>query len=255
MVEALRSGRASRVVIASGSERTEGLRSVLAEAERQRVSVEHVDRRELDAVAGDDHQGVVAFVTPPRELDERELRDRTWTPDALVVVLDGMTDPQNFGACARSAEAAGAELLLARHRRAAPFTAAAVRASAGALLHLPVARVHNLVRALESLQDRGFTTVGLDQRAQATIHDAAPGRPLALVVGAEGEGISRLVRERCDLLVSIPMPGRTASLNASAALSVALFGFALRPRTEPRTEPSTRLESPAELAVGFEPTT
>jgi len=107
-----------------------------------------------------------------------------YASDALVVVLDGMTDPQNFGACARSAEAAGAELLLARHRRAAPFTAAAVRASAGALLHLPVARVHNLVRALESLQDRGFTTVGLDQRAQATIHDAAPGRPLALVVGA-----------------------------------------------------------------------
>jgi 23S rRNA (guanosine2251-2'-O)-methyltransferase len=229
VAEALRSGRTSRVLIATDSERTEGLRSILAEAERHHLTVEHVDRQALDAFGVDDPQGVVAFVTPPRELDERELRDRTWPPDALIVVLDGVTDPQNFGACARSAEAAGAALLLTRHRRAAPFTAAAVRASAGALLHLPVARVHNLVRAMEHLKDVGFTIVGLDQPANRTIHDQPPPKPLALVVGAEGEGVSRLVRERCDLLVSIPMPGRTASLNASAALSVALFGFALRP--------------------------
>jgi 23S rRNA (guanosine2251-2'-O)-methyltransferase len=152
-------------------------------------------------------------------------------PQALVVVLDGITDPQNFGASARTAEAAGASLLVARKRRAAPLTAAAVRASAGALLHLPVARVANLTRAVERLKDRGFSVVGLDHRASTSIHDEEPPpRPLALVVGAEGEGISRLVRESCDFLVSIPMAGRTGSLNAAAALAVGLFGYAVRPQ-------------------------
>jgi 23S rRNA (guanosine2251-2'-O)-methyltransferase len=105
-----------------------------------------------------------------------------------------------------------------------------VRASAGALLHLPVARVTNLSKAVDHLKERGFFVVGLDHRAEVSIHQApVPHRPLALVVGAEDTGVSRLVRERCDQLVSIPMPGRTGSLNASAALAVALFGYALRP--------------------------
>jgi 23S rRNA (guanosine2251-2'-O)-methyltransferase len=120
-------------------------------------------------------------------------------------------------------------VLVARRRRAAPLSSAAIRASAGALLHLPTARVTNLQRAIEQLKDRGFTVIGLDQRADTTIHDAPPERPLAVVVGSEGIGLSRLVRESCDVLVSIPMPGRTASLNAAAALAVALFGYILRP--------------------------
>ncbi len=228
--EAIRAGRARRVLIIDRSRGSEGLRALLREAEVAGVPLFRVEGPKLDALGVRDHQGVAAFVRPPRELDERALGMLPLEPDALVVVLDGIMDPQNFGACGRSAEAAAASVLITRERRSAPLTPAAVRASAGALLHLPVARVANLTRAIERLKERGVSVIGLDHRAEATIHDGSPPpRPLALVVGAEDVGLSRLVRESCDLLVSIPMPGRTASLNASAALSVALFGYALRP--------------------------
>lgn len=229
VLEAIRAGRARRVLLARGARATPGLRELIAEAERSAVPMREADRADLDARRVVDHQGVVAVVGLPSELDERALTTFDFGPDALAVVLDGITDPQNLGACARSAEAAGAALLVAGRRRAAPASAAAVRASAGALLHLPVVRVPNLTRAIERLKDRGFTIVGLDHRAEATIHDAEPpARPLAIVVGSEGEGMSRLVRKACDVVVSIPLAGRTGSLNASVALAVSLFGYALR---------------------------
>lgn len=184
----------------------------------------------LDSFGVAGHQGVVAMVAPPRELDETGFRAWPFEPGAVVVVLDGITDPQNLGAAARSAEAAGVGMMVARRRRAAPVSPAAIRASAGALLHLPIARVPNLTRALEHLKDRGFFVLGLDQAAERDMYLASPPpRPVAVVVGSEGAGISRLVRESCDLLVRIPMGGRTASLNASAALAVGLFGYVLRP--------------------------
>jgi 23S rRNA (guanosine2251-2'-O)-methyltransferase len=214
-----------------GSRTTEGLRAVLDEAERLGVPVEWTSRAEVDALSLGDHQGVAAVVSPPGELDERDLRSRAFDQEALVVMLDGISDPQNLGACARSAEAAGAALLVTRARRAAPVSPAAIRASAGALLHLPVARVPNLTRVLDHFRDRGFVAVGLDHRAEDDLYlSEPPPRPLVLVVGSEGTGISRLVRESCDQLVAIPMKGRTASLNAAAALAVALFAYALRPR-------------------------
>lgn len=230
MAEAVRAGRARRVLVARGSHRTQALRALLAEAQAAGLEPELVDPGAIGALGLGDHQGVAAHVTLPPELDERGLRSFPFPEDALVVALDGITDPQNFGACARSAEGAGADLLLTRERRAAPRSPAAVRASAGALLHLPVARVANLRRALDQLKDRGFVVVGLDHRAERTVHDPPPrGRPLVLVVGAEDVGLSRLVREGCDELVAIPMAGRTESLNASAALAVALFAYARRP--------------------------
>jgi 23S rRNA (guanosine2251-2'-O)-methyltransferase len=235
VTEALRAGRAAKVMVVRGSRSSEGLRTLLEEARRGAVPIEWTSRDRLEALGLVDHQGVVAMVSLPPELDERELRSRSFDSDALVVVLDGITDPQNLGACARSAEAAGASLLVVRKRRAAAPTAAAVRASAGALLHLPVARVANLTRVLGQLGDRGFFLLGLDHRAPVDVYRmASPPRPMALVVGSEGTGISRLVRETCDELVSIPMIGRTSSLNASAALAVALFAYVLRPPQERR---------------------
>jgi 23S rRNA (guanosine2251-2'-O)-methyltransferase len=229
VAEALRSGRATRVLAVSGSRQTPGMQAVTEAARGGAVSIEWVGREAIDALGLADHQGVIAFVRPLEELDDRAL-DRFAFPDrALVVVLDGIMDPQNLGACARSAEAAGASLLVARERRAAPLTPAAVRSSAGALLHLPLARVTNLARTVERLKAHGFFVAGLDHRADVSIDQAPlPPRPLAIVVGAEGAGISRLVRESCDQLVAIPMAGRVDSLNASAALAVALFAYALR---------------------------
>ena len=229
VVEALRSGGVLRVLVA-GSGDGGSVRAILEEAGRAGVPVRRVDRREIDALGLPAHQGVAAFLRPIPQLDDRGLAATSFPDNAIVVVLDGVTDPQNLGACARAAEAAGAAMLITRVRRAAPLSPAAVKASAGALLHLPAARVTNISRALDRLKEKGFLVLGLDQLAQDSIHNGPPpDRPVALVVGSEGRGMSRLVRERCDRLVAIPLAGRTASLNAAAALAVGLFGYALRP--------------------------
>ncbi len=234
VVEALRAGRVTDLLVASGVRETQGLRAVVDAAAAAGVDITETDRRELDRLAPD-HQGVVARLRDdperPAELGERELGSYPFDDDALVVVLDGITDPQNFGAAARSAEAAGGSMLVTRIRRAADVTPAAIRASAGALLHLPHARVANIPRALDRLQGVGFTVVGLDGDASTTIFDdPCPEGRVALVVGSEGEGMSRLVRERCDVLVSLPMRGRVGSLNASASLAAALYGYVLPSR-------------------------
>jgi 23S rRNA (guanosine2251-2'-O)-methyltransferase len=233
VVEAIRAGRVLDVLVAPGVRETQGLRAVADAAAAAGIEMRETDRRELDRLASD-HQGVVARLhpsEPPRALGERDLAELPFPDDALVVVLDGITDPQNLGAAARSAEAAGASVLVTRVRRAADVTPAAVRASAGSLLHLPHARVANIPRALGRLQAADFTVVGLDGDAPISIFDEpCPDGRVALVVGSEGEGMSRLVRERCDVLVALPMRGRVGSLNASASLAAALYGYVLPSR-------------------------
>ena len=234
-LEAVRAGLARRVLVAKGSRATPGLRELIEACRVATVEVREVDRAELDRLASD-HHGVVAEAAPARPLGERELATREYPSDAIVVVLDGITDPHNLGAAARSAEAAGAELLVTRTRRAADVTESAVRASAGALLHLAHARVANIPRALERLKDVGFTVVGLDEGAGRTIfEDRCPDGRIALVVGSEDSGPARLTREACDLLVRLPMAGRIGSLNASASLAAALYGFVLPARATRRT--------------------
>ncbi len=199
-------------------------------AGRAGVPFREVDRSELDELA-EDHQGVVAAVRVPRSLTEHDLATWPFADDAIVVVLDGVTDPQNLGAAARSAEAAGVAMLVGRVHRAAPVTQAAIRASAGALLHLPHAQVPNIARALDRLKDAGFFVAGLDDSAPVAVFDepCPPGR-VALVVGSEDRGVSRLARESCDVLVSLPMRGQVSSLNASASLAAALYAWVLPTR-------------------------
>jgi 23S rRNA (guanosine2251-2'-O)-methyltransferase len=234
-LEAVRAGLARRVLVAKGSRVTPGLRELLDACRDAAVDVREVDRSELDRLAAD-HHGVIAEAAPSKPLGERELAAREYAADAVVVVLDGITDPHNLGAAARSAEAAGAELLVTRTRRAADVSQSAVRASSGALLHLPHAKVANIPRALERLKDVGFTVVGLDESAERTIfEEACPDGRLALIVGSEGSGPARLTREACDLLVRLPMGGRVGSLNASASLAAALYGFVLPARASRRS--------------------
>ena len=226
------------MLVARGARATPALRDVLEAAEEVRVPVREVEREELDALARD-HHGVVARVRLPATLGERELASWPFAEDDLVVVLDGIADPQNLGAAARAAEAAGASMLVSRTRRAADVTDAAIRSSAGALLHLPHARVANLARALERLKGAGFVVAGLDETATESIYDEpAPEGRLALVLGAEGEGMARLTREACDLLVSMPMLGRVASLNASASLAAILYAWVLPTRRRPADRPA-----------------
>ncbi len=232
VLEAVRAGIAEAVVVSRSARATEGLREVLGAAEAEGVPVTRVAPEEVEDLApGTRHQGVVARIRRPPELDEAGLARLAWPEEALVLVLDGVTDPQNVGAAARAAEAAGAGALVVRRRRGAGVTPSALKASAGALLHLRVARVANVARALRRLKEAGFWVVGLDAEAERTIHDAEPppGR-LALVVGSEGEGLSRLVREACDDLLAIPLRGRVASLNVATAAAVGLFVFAARGR-------------------------
>ena len=231
VMEAVRAGGADEVLVARGTRRSPAMRNVVAAARAAHVPVREVERDELDALDGD-HRGVAArLLRPAPTLGERDLASHDWAADAIVVVLDGVEDPQNLGAAARSVEAAGAAMLITRTHRSAPPTAAAIRASAGALLHLPHARVANLSQTLDRLRDAGFTTVGLDERADRSIFDEpCPAGRVALVVGSEGSGISRLVREHCDLLVSVPMHGKVGSLNAAASLAVVLYAYVLASR-------------------------
>ena len=229
VVEALRAGRVSEVLIAQGAKGTDGLREVALAAGEAGVTVRRVPRRELDRLASD-HRGVIAVLTGTseylgEELGESDIARFPFDIDASVVVLDGVTDPQNLGAAARVADAAGAAMLVTRVKRAAGVTDAAVRASAGALLTLPHARVANIARALERLKDAGFTVAGLDAAAPTVFERPCPDGRVAIVVGSEGSGLSRLVSEACDLLVSLPMRGQVESLNASASLAAAMFSW------------------------------
>lgn len=215
MAEALRSGRQlHEVVLTEGSD-------PLADAARARdVPVRWAPRAELDRLArGVQHQGAVAVAPPFPYTPLDELKDAD-----LVVVLDGVTDPQNLGAIARSAELAGAGGLVLRERRSAHVTTAAEKASAGALSWLPVALVPNIARAVGELQAAGFWAAGLDVNGDRDVWSSPLfDSPLALVVGAEGTGLSRLVADRVDALVVVPTRGRIASLNASVAAAIALF--------------------------------
>ena len=230
VLEALRAGRVREVLVAVGARDTQGLGEVRSVARAAKVPVRAVERHELDRLAPE-HRGVIARASRPRaagRLGERDLATIPFAEDAFVVVLDGIEDPQNLGAAARTAEAAGAAALVTRARRAAGVTAAAVRASAGALEHLPTAIVANIPRALDRLAERGFTVVGLDGSASRTIYATVPPEgSVAVVIGSEGRGMSRLVRDRCDVVLALPMRGHVESLNASAALAAALYGWLL----------------------------
>jgi 23S rRNA (guanosine2251-2'-O)-methyltransferase len=219
VAEALRAGRRLTQVVVDAKGGTE-LHALADKARAAGVAVRRADRAELDRLSGGVlHQGVVA---EQEAFDYKRLRDLSAVD--LVVVLDGVTDPQNLGAIARSAEAAGADALVLRERRSVHVTPAAEKASAGALSWLDVVLVGNIVRALEELAQRGCWSVGLAGEAEQTLWDTPLlDGPVAVVVGAEGAGLSRLVAERVDALASIPMAGQMTSLNASAASAVVLF--------------------------------
>jgi len=171
------------------------------------------------------HQGVVAAVRPlPPWTDDELLAgvDR-WTEPPFLLVLDGVTDPHNLGACLRTAEAAGVHAVVIPRDRSATVDGVVRKVAAGAAESVPVASVTNLARTLDALKERGIWVVGTDGAAEQTLFSADLKRSLALVLGAEGDGMRRLTRERCDFLVKIPMAGQVESLNVSVAAGVALF--------------------------------
>jgi len=230
VLEALRAGRPmSRVLLASSASVRGSLREITAEARARRVAVQVVDRRRLDALArGAAHQGVAGLVAaaPLVGVDDlvRRARDRGEPP--FLIALDGVEDPHNLGAVIRTAEAAGAHGVIIPTRRAAGLSPAVGRASAGAVAHMPVATAGNLVAALDRLKAQGIWVVGADPAASERYDRIRLVAPVVLVLGSEGSGLHRLVRERCDRLVRIPLRGRIASLNVSVAAALLLYEVA-----------------------------
>lgn len=225
--ELLRAGRAvRRVRVADDREPDPIVDDIVRLAETAGIGVDVVPRADLDDCApGLVHQGVVATAPPfPfSDLDTVLARAERRGEAPLLVALDGVTDPHNLGAIARTAEAVGAHGLLLPGRRSVSVTPTVEKAAAGALAHLPVAVVGNLARTLGDLHDRGVWSLGLDGDGVRLATHPLVAEPAVLVVGAEGAGLARLTRERCDALVALPMRGRVASLNASVAAGVALY--------------------------------
>jgi 23S rRNA (guanosine2251-2'-O)-methyltransferase len=221
--EALRSGSAvERLVVARGNLSTR-LEEIVKMARSRGVPVRFEDRAALNRLAGSrEHQGVVALGGSKSAVGLEDLLEKAGN-EGLLVLLDGIEDPQNLGAIIRTSLAAGADGVVIPERRAAGLTESVARASAGALQHLPVARVKNLVRAMEELKENGYWLVGLDERASQDYTRADLSGRLALVFGREGAGLHELSRKRCDFLASIPTQGPVRSLNVSVAAGVVLF--------------------------------
>ena len=222
VLEALRAGRVRRLRLGGRGDRR--IDEAVALAREMRVPVERVDVHALDRSArGGVHQGIAADVEAPRDYTLADLVAAAAREPPLIVVLDGIEDPHNVGAILRTADAAGCHGVVRQARHAASLDGAAAKASAGAVAHMRVATVVNIARAVEELKELCVWTVGLEGTAPASYEQADLTLPTALVLGAEGTGLRRLVRERCDRLVSIPMLGSVASLNVSVAAGVALF--------------------------------
>jgi 23S rRNA (guanosine2251-2'-O)-methyltransferase len=221
VAEALRAGRVRQIRIAGRDDAR--LKGLLDDAAARGITVQHVHRDVLERDArGGSHQGIVAEVmsAPPATLEDL-VRAQNGPP--LIVVLDGVEDPQNVGAILRTIDAAGASGVVRQTRRAAPLAGAAAKASAGAVHHVRVADVVNIARALRELHALGVWTVGLDAAGETPYYELDLSTPTALVVGAEGTGLRRLVRERCDFVAAIPLAGHVSSLNVSAATAIVLF--------------------------------
>jgi 23S rRNA (guanosine2251-2'-O)-methyltransferase len=221
VLEALRAGRVDAIRFGQRADGRVG--EILDAARKAGVAVKRVDPAELDRAAqGGVHQGVVALVVDQASLSTEDLvTGATGAP--LIVVLDSIEDPHNVGAILRTVDAAGATGVVRQQRHAAPLGGATAKASAGAVSHVRIADVVNIARAIEELKEAGVWTVGLAGDADKRYDEIDYTLPTALVVGAEGAGLRRLVRERCDWLVSIPMRGHVQSLNVSVATGVVLF--------------------------------
>ncbi len=225
--EALEAGRAlDRIVIARGRQ-DHRAEEIVQLARRHGVAVRFEDRGQVDRLAGTkEHQGVVALAAAHSAVTLEAILERARADrerKGLIVLLDGVEDPHNLGAIIRTALAAGAHGVVTPERRAAGLTDTVARASAGALAHLPVARVTNLSRAMEELKEAGYWLVGLDERAEKSYTEADYTSAAGIVLGGEGKGLHELTRKRCDFVVSVPTTGPVRSLNVSVAAGIVLF--------------------------------
>lgn len=238
VLEALRAGRPiNKILIAQGVVQPAVVVEILRLAKEAGALVERVDRRAVDRLSTTGRsQGVVALVAVKTyaNLDQLLEIGQIRGEPSLLILLDGIQDPHNLGAIIRTADGAGVHGVVIPGRRAAGLTASVARSSAGAVEHVPVARVGNLSNAMARLAKDNVWTVGIDPSGSSDYTEVDYRQATAIVVGAEGKGLSRLVKERCDILASVPMRGRVASLNASVAAALVMYE-AMRQRNPSRS--------------------
>lgn len=226
VLSALESGRGlNRIWITTRLRYDHRFHHLILQAKDNGAVIDEVEPKRLDHITeGANHQGIAAQIAPYDYIELHELIEKAKAvTDPVIVVADSITDPHNLGAIIRTAEAIGAQGLVIPQRRASGITSTVVKVAAGALENFPVARVINLSRALEELKEAGFWIYGAAATASEPLHTVNFRGPIVLVVGAEGEGLSMLTQRSCDVLVSIPLQGKTPSLNASVAAGMALY--------------------------------
>ena len=235
VLEALKAGRPiNKLLLSKNIGRHSVIGQILYHARRNGVVVEYVDSRSIQKLSSTGHsQGVLAMVATKEYVDLNYLLEASRQRDdlPLYIILDGIEDPHNLGAILRTADAVGVHGVIIPQRRAVGLTAAVSRTSAGAVEYIPVARVSNIPQSIRHLRQGGIWAVGVDMAGEKDYTQADYHQSVALVIGAEGKGLSRLVKERCDQIVSIPMKGHITSLNASVAAALVMYE-AVRQRTE-----------------------
>lgn len=235
VLEALRSGREiNKIWIAEGSQKSVS-QSITAEAKKQGIVVQFVDKRKLDSMAqGVAHQGVIAQAAAFAYVEVEELleiaKSKNETP--FLLLLDEIEDPHNLGSILRTAECTGVHGVIIPKRRAAGLTATVLKTSAGAAEHVPVARVTNLAQTIDKLKEAGVWVAGTDLSAKQDVYKTKFDMPLAIVIGNESKGMGRLIKEKCDFLVKLPMLGQLNSLNASVAAGVLMYEVVRQRRSE-----------------------
>jgi len=234
VLEAIRSDRTINKILVSKGDKEGSIKQIIALAREKGIVVQETDRSSLDKISTTRaHQGVIAFVAAKDYVEVEDILEiaRSKGEDPFVVLLDGITDPQNLGSILRTANAVGAHGVVIPKRRAIGLTAAVSKASAGAIEYVPVARVTNMAQTIEYLKEQNIWVVGTDASGEKPFYDMDLKGPIALVIGSEGEGMGKLVGEKCDFIVNLPMKGEISSLNAAVAGAIVMYEI-LRQRSK-----------------------
>ena len=225
IIEALKNNRSIEKIMVNKASKEGFIKKILAMAKENKVIIQEVDRHKLDEMSESHaHQGVIAITSDYRYYDLDEILEipKERGEDPFFIILDGITDPHNLGSIIRTADAVGAHAVIIPKRRSVQITPIVAKASAGAVEYLPVCKVTNIVNTIKTLKENGLWIAAVDMDGQ-TFYQQNLGGPLGLVVGSEGEGISRLVKQNCVFTVSMPMSGNVTSLNASVAGGILLY--------------------------------
>jgi 23S rRNA (guanosine2251-2'-O)-methyltransferase len=226
VAEVIKSGRSINKILVAKGDRQGSLKNIVGQALKAGLLIQEVDHAKLDSIApGQRHQGIIAYAAPIQFVEVADIIQIAYSKGepAFLVLLDELEDPHNVGAILRSADGAGCHGLLLPKRRTAPISATVAKTSSGAVEYVPIAQIGNVSQTIKSLKKQGVWVIGADMDGEKNYYEADLTGPIVIVVGNEGQGLSRLTKENCDLLVKIPMKGHMTSLNASVACSLLLY--------------------------------